>query len=85
MNYAMTTRIITLLFALFCLTFAVSAEPEAEYKQLTKAWTLHPDGSQEFRCSMELTLFTHTAMNGTFTKNAACQLKCSSRKPPMSG
>ena len=62
----MTTRIITLLFALFCLTFAVSAEPEAEYKQLTKAWTLHPDGSQEFRCSMELTLFTHTAMNGTY-------------------
>ena len=48
MNYAMTTRIITLLFALFYLTFAVSAEPEAEYKQLTKAWTLHPDGSQEF-------------------------------------
>ena len=25
------------------------------------------------------------AMSGTLTRKAACQLKCSSRKPPMSG
>lgn len=39
---------------------------EAEYKKLAKIWTLHADGSQEFRYNMELTLFTHTAMNSTY-------------------
>ena len=39
---------------------------EAEYKKLAKTWTLNADGSQEFRYDMELTLFTHTAMNGTY-------------------
>ena len=39
---------------------------EAEYRKLSKAWTLNPDGSQEYRFSMELTLFTHTAMNSTY-------------------
>jgi len=43
--------------------FAVS---EAEYGKISKAWTLKPDGSQEYRYSMELTLFTHTAMNSTY-------------------
>ena len=35
-------------------------------KKLAKTWTLNADGSQEFRYDMELTLFTHTAMNGTY-------------------
>ena len=39
---------------------------EAEYRKLSKAWTLNPDGSQEYRFSMELTLFTHSAMNSTY-------------------
>ena len=54
---------------LLCLLLTAThafAAPEAEYKQLAKTWTLHADGSQEFRYSMELTLFTHTAMNSTY-------------------
>lgn len=65
----MIIRINKLTF-LFCLlltlSVSVSAASEAEYKKLAKSWTLHADGSQEFRYTMELTLFTHTAMNGTY-------------------
>lgn len=39
---------------------------EAEFVKLSKYYTLHEDGSQEFRCAKELTLFTHTAMNSTY-------------------
>lgn len=57
------------LFLLLCLigiaTYA-SASPEAEYKKVSKTWILHDDGSQEYRHYMELTLFTHTAMNSTY-------------------
>lgn len=42
------------------------AGPEAEYKKLSKSYTLHADNSQEFRRVMELTLLTHTAMNSTY-------------------
>lgn len=45
------------------LTFAAQDDSEAEYGKLAKTYTLHPDGSQEYRYTMELTLFTHTAMN----------------------
>ena len=55
---------------LVCLTIwafsSAYAASEAEFGKLSKAWTLHADGSQEFRCQKELTLFTHTAMNGTY-------------------
>lgn len=54
-----------LLCLLLMATTAFGAS-EAEYKKLAKTWTLNADGSQEFRYSMELTLFTHTAMNGTY-------------------
>lgn len=57
---------LTLLLCLLALTASVFAASEAEYKKLSKAYTLNADGSQEFRYSMELTLFTHTAMNGTY-------------------
>ena len=57
-----------LAFLLCLLLMATTAfgASEAEYKKLTKTWTLNADGSQEFRYNMELTLFTHTAMNGTY-------------------
>lgn len=55
-----------LLICLLALTASVFAASEAEYKKLSKAYTLNADGSQELRYSMELTLFTHTAMNGTY-------------------
>ncbi|MGM9759350.1 MAG: DUF3857 domain-containing protein [Parabacteroides sp.] len=42
------------------------AQSEAEFGKVSKSWTLKSDGSQEFRCSKELTLFTHTAMNSTY-------------------
>ena len=44
--------------------FAVS--PEAEFKKLQETWILQSDGSQEYRCYKELTLYTHTAMNSTY-------------------
>ncbi|MCD8270040.1 MAG: DUF3857 domain-containing protein [Parabacteroides sp.] len=55
-----------LLLCLLALTASVFAASEAEYKKPSKAYTLNTDGSQEFHYSMELTLFTHTAMNGTY-------------------
>jgi len=62
-----TKNKIILLFCLFVATVSVYAIPsEAEYKKITKAWTLNADGSQVYRFNMELTLFTHTAMNSTY-------------------
>jgi hypothetical protein len=43
--------------------FAVS---EAEYGVLFKTYRLNADGSFEYRYNMNLTLFTHTAMNRTY-------------------
>ncbi|MCD7977947.1 MAG: DUF3857 domain-containing protein [Tannerellaceae bacterium] len=59
------SNLILLLIALLWVQPAV-ASSEAEYRKLSKAYTLHTDGSQEFRYQMELTLFTHTAMNSTY-------------------
>ncbi len=42
------------------------AASEAEFGKLAKTYTLHKDGSQEMRIYKELTLFTHTAMNGLY-------------------
>ncbi|MDR0429567.1 MAG: DUF3857 domain-containing protein [Tannerellaceae bacterium] len=56
--------IISLLLSVVCLS--VYAASEAEYGKLAKTYTLNADGSQEFRYNMELTLFTHTAMNRTY-------------------
>lgn len=57
-------KIVLLLTVLAC-TSALFAS-EAEYNKIAKSWKLNADGSQEFRCSMELTIYTHTAMNGTY-------------------
>ncbi|RHJ87939.1 DUF3857 domain-containing protein [Parabacteroides sp. AM08-6] len=56
----------TLLICLLLMATSAFAASEAEYKKLAKTYTLNADGSQEYRCNMELTLFTHTAMNGTY-------------------
>lgn len=57
---------LALLLCLLALTASAMGAPEAEYGKLSKAFTLNADGSQEMRYNMELTLFTHTAMNGTY-------------------
>lgn len=54
------------LLCMLLMTTTVFGASEAEYKKLAKTWTLNADGSQEFRYDMELTLFTHTAVNGTY-------------------
>lgn len=54
------------LLCMLLMTTTVYGASEAEYKKLAKTWTLNADGSQKFRYKMELTLFTHTAMNGTY-------------------
>ncbi|MDR1937970.1 MAG: DUF3857 and transglutaminase domain-containing protein, partial [Tannerellaceae bacterium] len=52
----------------FLLAFALQAfaAPEAEYGKLSKTYILKEDGSREFHYRMELTLYTHTAMNRTY-------------------
>ena len=63
----MKYKISTLLLLLLLFTgYAFAAPAEAEYKKLHESWTLQADGSQEYRCYKELTIFTHTAMNGTY-------------------
>ena len=52
-----------------CLCFCMAMQSlaaEAEYKKLQKTFTLNADGTQSMRYYMELTLFTHTAMNSTY-------------------
>ena len=59
-------RIYLIPLFLFICTLSLLAASEAEYNKLSKTYTLNSDGSQEFRYSMELTLFTHAAMNRTY-------------------
>ena len=63
-----TNTIKNLFFWIFLLfSGSLSAIPsEAEFRKLAETWTLHQDGSQEYRYYKELTLFTHTAMNSTY-------------------
>ena len=56
----------TLLFCLLFVAIQTFAASEAEYKKIEKTYTLNADGSQEFRCNMELTLYTHMAMNSVY-------------------
>lgn len=58
-------NIFSILLFLF-ISSTVFATSEAEYKKLSKTYTLYTDGSQECRHYMELTLLTHTAMNRTY-------------------
>ena len=68
-----------LLFLLLLPLFGrAAAAPEARYDRLSESWTLRPDGTLEYRCAKQLTLFTHTAMNGTYGESfivydPACQ------------
>ena len=54
-----------LLLCLFALTLPVTAR-EAEFKKIKESWTLQADGTQVYRQSKVLTLYTHTAMNRTY-------------------
>lgn len=60
-------KIVLLLSLLGCTSaiFAATAN-EAEYKKLSKSWTLNVDGSQEFHYNMELTVYTHTATHSAY-------------------
>ena len=51
---------------LLCTCLPAFAGPEAEFRKLEKHYTLRADGSQELRVRKELTLYTHTAMNGLY-------------------
>ena len=62
----MNKSINLIIFLCLWMQAALFAQSEAEFGKIAKSWTLNPDGSQEFRCSQELTLFTHTAMNSTY-------------------
>lgn len=59
-------RIYIIPLLLSIVSFSLFAASEAEYGVLSKTYTLNADGSREYRCNMELTLFTHTAMNRTY-------------------
>ena len=50
---------------LLAITAVANTPSEADFNKLTKTFILNPDGSQEFRCSKELTLHSHPAMNST--------------------
>lgn len=54
------------LIAMLNISAVSYAASEAEYGKVSKTWTLQEDGSREYRYEMELTLFTHTAMNSTY-------------------
>lgn len=51
---------------LLAITAVANTPSEADFNKLTKTFILNPDGSQEFRCSKELTLHSHPAMNSTY-------------------
>lgn len=59
-------RVSLLIIAVLIVCGIEGGATEAEYRKLAKSWTLYPDGSQEQRVTMELKLFTHTAMNSTY-------------------
>lgn len=59
----------TILLGMLCILAIpgnLYAADEARYGLVSEEWTLNPDGSREYRYQMELTLFTHTAMNNTY-------------------
>lgn len=57
---------IAILAVLLPMALPMQAASEVEFGKLSKAYTLHADGSQEMRVQKELTLFTHAAMNGLY-------------------
>ncbi|WP_288359710.1 DUF3857 domain-containing protein [uncultured Bacteroides sp.] len=57
---------IAILAILLSMALPMQAASEAEFGKLSKAYTIHTDGSQEMRVQKELTLFTHAAMNSLY-------------------
>ena len=64
--YRLTSVLLLFVFSAFFTVYAGTNNSEAEYRKLSETYTLNPDGSQEYRYYMELSLFTHTAMNRTY-------------------
>lgn len=60
------TKFLLVLCLLLMASAAFSASPEADFKKLEKEYTLHPDGSMEYRCRKELKLNTHLAFNSLY-------------------
>ena len=55
-----------ILAMLLSMALPMQAASEAEFGKLSKAYTIHTNGSQEMRVQKELTLFTHAAMNSLY-------------------
>lgn len=55
-----------LFFLTACMAAPVLAQPEAEFVRVVRQYTLKADGTLQTHYRKELTLFTHTAMNGTY-------------------
>lgn len=65
----MKHKIVSCVIVLVCLLgglLSVQAASDAEYKKLSKAWTLNVDGSQVYHYNMELAIYTHTAMRSAY-------------------
>ncbi len=64
-------KTLTYLLVIFLTLFTVGSvyganKNEALFNKLAKTYILNADGSTELRVSKQLTLYTHTAMNGTY-------------------
>lgn len=56
----------TLLLLIAFVTTGFAANSEANFSKIEKTWTLRADGSQEFRCVSEMTLYTYNAMHNIY-------------------
>lgn len=61
----MNKKYIFLILCLFCISLQARGQ-EAEFKKIDESWTLNTDGSQIYRYSKVLDIYTHTAMNSTY-------------------
>lgn len=61
----MNKKYIFLILCLFCIILHAGGQ-EAEFKKIDESWTLNTDGSQVYRYSKVLDIYTHTAMNSTY-------------------
>ncbi len=66
MNKKSLYHIIALIFLVISTQINAADKNEAIFNKVSKSYLLLPDGSQQMRVVKELTIFTHTAMNGTY-------------------
>ena len=55
-----------LILCLLMVTVSLNAANEAEYKRITKEYTLNEDGSYSLRVYKEIKLLTHKAFNNLY-------------------